>query len=325
LEKRDSSRLLVVDRKSKTFKEIIFSEVIDLLKPRDLLVLNNTRVIKARLYGQKTSGAKLEILLLKKLEENVWQALVNPAKKAKPGETIIFEKDRLSAKILDKNENGARILKFFGDDFKVALDKLGKTPTPPYIKTEIKDLEKYQTIYAQIEGAVAAPTAGLHFTAQLLKKIEAKGVRLAYVTLHCGLATFRPVKSQDIREHEMEEEWVEISPAAAKTINEAKKSSSRIIAVGTTCVRSLETAADYNQASRFYGVKPFCGPTPLYITPGYEFKIVNCILTNFHTPASTNLILASSFCGTGLLKEAYGYAIKKNFRFYSFGDAMFIA
>lgn len=318
---RDSCRLLVVDRKSSSSKEIIFREIANYFKPGDILVLNNTKVIRAKLLAKRSSGAKLEILLLSEKEKGVWEALVKPGKRAREGETINFEGGDYKAKIISKTSSGSRILDFRPLDVDDFLARIGTVPLPPYIKKEIRDPDDYQTIYAKHQGAVAAPTAGLHFTPQLIKSIEEKGVKIVYLTLHCGLATFRPVKCQDIRDHTIESERVEIPASVAKIINKAKKNSQRIIAVGTTGVRALETAAVLGQG---YLVKAFSGPTNLYITPGYQFKVVDVLITNFHTPASSNLILVASFTSLDLVKEIYAYAREEKFRFYSFGDAMLI-
>ncbi|MFA5271634.1 MAG: tRNA preQ1(34) S-adenosylmethionine ribosyltransferase-isomerase QueA [Candidatus Omnitrophota bacterium] len=322
LSERDASRLLIIDRKHNGIKEAIFKDVIDLLHKGDLLVLNDTRVIKARIKGTNKNGSKIEVLLLKEKEQGIWEALVNPAKRAKIGEEIIFE-EGFYAKILEKTWQGGRTLEFFPKKFASLLERLGQAPLPPYIKKDVDDFEKYQTTYASKEGAVAAPTAGFHFTKKLLEKIEAKEVKIAYLTLHCSLPTFRPVKSDDIREHKMDFEHFEISEDTAKLINDAKENNRRVIAVGTTSVRSLESAA-YCIDKGNYRVKSVSLETNAYIFPGYKFKIVDSIITNFHTPCSTNLILISSFAGLELTRKAYEYARQEKFRFYSFGDAMFI-
>ncbi|UCD14798.1 MAG: tRNA preQ1(34) S-adenosylmethionine ribosyltransferase-isomerase QueA [Candidatus Omnitrophota bacterium] len=320
---RDSSRLLIIDRKDKTIAEGRFSDIAGFLREGDVLVLNNTKVIKARLIAKRTSGAKFEVLLLKKIEQGIWEVLVKPGKRAKIGDNISFEGKRpVTATVLNKTSQGGRVLKFTPEDFDSFLDSLGRTPLPPYIKKDIDDPDKYQTVFAKEKGAVAAPTAGLHFTKELLDKIENKGVKVIYITLHCGLATFRPVKTEDIRNHKIEPEWVQISPQASRIINRAGKEH-RVIAVGTTVIRSLESAALLDSEGRAY-IKPFCAETGLYITPGYKFRIVDAVITNFHTPYSTNLILTSSFCGETLLQDAYKYAMERNFRFYSFGDATLI-
>jgi S-adenosylmethionine:tRNA ribosyltransferase-isomerase len=318
---RDSSRLLIVSRKEGIIREGIFRDIVNFLNKGDTLVLNDTRVVNARLLGRREKGGKIEVLLLREKERGVWETLVKPGKRARINDTIIFEKDGFSAKVLKKTAQGGRVLKFSSpcDTF---IKSKGKVPLPPYIKREIYDFNRYQTVYAQKEGAIAAPTAGLHFTPHLLKKLQKKGVRITPITLHCGLATFRPVKTDDIRQHKMESEWIEISYQTAETINRAKKEKRQVIAVGTTSVRALESIADINREK--FLLKPFCSETNFYIVPGYQFKIVDAMITNFHTPCSTNLILVAAFLGLSLLKKAYSYAIKRNFRFYSFGDAMLI-
>ncbi len=323
LKERDSSRLLVVERKSNSIRETVFKNIPELLNDGDVLVLNDTRVIKAKLNGKVKTGGKIEILLLKEKEKGIWEVLVNPGKKAKIGGEINFGKEGFSARIIDKTLQGGRVLEFFPRDFAAHLNELGKPPLPHYIKKEIDDFEKYQTIYSKKEGAVAAPTAGLHFTDKLLSQIKQKGVKVVCVTLHCGLATFRPVKCADIREHKMDSEAIEISKVASGVINEAKEKHKRVIAVGTTAVRSLESASFLN-AKGIPEIKSDTFETDFYITPGYKFRIVDALITNFHTPLSTNLVLVSSFCGLELTQEAYLHAKKANFRFFSFGDAMFI-
>ncbi|MFH1519391.1 MAG: tRNA preQ1(34) S-adenosylmethionine ribosyltransferase-isomerase QueA [Candidatus Omnitrophota bacterium] len=318
---RDSCRLLVLDRKSSSLKIRVFRDIVDYLKKGDLLILNNTKVIRAKLLARRSSGAKLEILLLGEKEKGVWEALVKPGKRARVGETINFEPGDYRAEIISKTPSGSRILDFRPLDVDDFLTRTGAMPLPPYIKKEIQDPDDYQTVYAKRKGAVAAPTAGLHFTPRLIKKIEEKGVKILYITLHCSLATFRPVKCEDIRNHRIESERVEVGFLVAKSINKAKKNQQRIIAVGTTAVRSLETAASLGKGSL---VKAFCGPTNLYITPGYKFKVVDALITNFHTPSSTNLILASAFAKPSLIRQSYTYAKREKFRFYSFGDAMLI-
>ena len=318
---RDNCRLLIVDRVSSSVKETKFKGISEFLSEGDILVLNDTKVIRARLVGVKQSGAKVEILLLGEVKKGIWQALVNPGKRAKVGDRIVFKKGVLSAEIIDRTDQGGRVLKFDPSNLDDFLPDLGQVPLPPYIKDNIQDPSDYQTIYAKKKGAVAAPTAGLHFTRSLLSKLEKKGVIIVYITLHCGLATFRPVKVKDIRQHKIDSEWVDISSEAAKIINSAKKRGKKIVAVGTTAVRSLESAVFDESRGQ---IRAFSGPTRLYITPGYEFKVVDSLITNFHTPASTNLILVSSFANPGLIKKSYLFARDKKFRFYSFGDAMLI-
>jgi S-adenosylmethionine:tRNA ribosyltransferase-isomerase len=319
---RDTSRLLIVDRVNKIISETIFRDIANFLKKGDILVLNNTRVIKARLLGRRESGGKVDILLVREKEKGLWEVLLRPAKRIKIGETIIFKEGRIAAKVLAKKPSGERILQFFPQDIRLFLDIIGKPPLPHYIKKEIDNFQKYQTIYAYKDGAIAAPTAGFHFTEEVLRQISDKGVKIVSITLHCGLATFRPVKTNDIREHKIQSEWIEVSLPVAEAVNVAKKQGSRVIAVGTTSVRALESVAVNTQETP--SIKGFCGQTSLYITPGYKFKIVDSVITNFHTPCSTNLILMASFCGIPLLRQAYDYAIKQKFRFFSFGDAMIV-
>jgi len=318
---RDSCRLLILDRKDSSLKEEVFRDIVDYFRKGDILILNNTKVIRAKLLARRSSGAKLEILLLSEKERGIWDALVKPGRRARVGETINFEPENRKAKIIRKTPSGSRILDFRPLDVDNFITKTGVVPLPPYIKKEIQNPEDYQTVYARCKGAVAAPTAGLHFTPQLIKRIEKKGVKILYITLHCSLATFRPVKCEDIRKHQIESERVEVDFVVAKSINKAKKNQQRIIAVGTTTVRSLESAASLGRGS---SVKAFSGPTNLYITPGYKFKVVDALITNFHTPSSTNLILVASFAKSVQIRQSYIYAKDKKFRFYSFGDAMLI-
>jgi S-adenosylmethionine:tRNA ribosyltransferase-isomerase len=319
----DSCKLLIIDRKKGVFKEAIFRDVLFLFEEGDVIVLNDTKVIKARILG-KVRERVLEILLLKEREKGIWEVLVKPGKHARINDTFVFGEGEFTAKILERTPQGGRILKFSPSDIKALIEKEGKVPLPPYIKKDIDDFEKYQTVYAKKEGAVAAPTAGLHFTKELLRQIEERNVKITYITLHCGLATFRPVKTEDIRNHQMESEWVEVPYETVEIVNRAKKEGKRIIAVGTTCVRALEGVSFFDKHRRISFIRPFSGEINLYITPGYQFKIIDGIITNFHTPASTNLILVASFLGLDLLKRAYNFAIERKFRFYSFGDAMFI-
>jgi S-adenosylmethionine:tRNA ribosyltransferase-isomerase len=320
---RDSSRLLVLDRKNGTIKEMIFRDITELLQQGDVLVLNNTEVIKARLPGEKKSGSKIEVLLLKQKSPGIWEVLVKPGKRARLGDEIVFAEGLLKAHILEKTPRGSRIIKFDSPDMEASLTQVGKVPLPPYIKRELDDFGGYQTVYAKKRGAVAAPTAGLHFTEELIERLKHKGVEIVYITLHCGLATFRPVKTGDIREHKIESEWVEITAEASQSINKAKDESRRVIGVGTTSVRALESAAFFNKEGSVR-LRPMAFDTSLYILPGYRFKIIDVLVTNFHTPQSTNLILVASFCGLPLLKKSYSLAKEQNFRFFSFGDAMFI-
>ncbi len=321
---RDNCRLLILQQNNKKIREGIFKDVVEFLEDGDVLVLNNTKVIKARIMGRKKSGGKIEVLVLKKKEKGIWEALVKPGKRARVNDTIIFDKGNFTAEIIDKTSGGLRILKFYPPDLEDYLINSGDVPLPPYIKKEISDFSDYQTIYAKKEGAVAAPTAGLHLTDNLIREIMAKGVKIIYITLHCGLSTFRPVKKEDIREHDIGFEWINISESASETINLAKKRGKRITVVGTTAIRTLESAAFIDDEG-VAQIAPYSGETDLYIVPGYKFKIVDSIITNFHTPRSSNLILISSFYGVNAVKEAYKYAQDNSFRFFSFGDAMIIA
>lgn len=320
---RDACRLLVLDRKKKTIKQGVFSDMVDYFEEGDVLVLNDTKVIKARLIAHKETGAKIEVLLLKNLGLFRWEALVNPGRRAKTGALLTFENPKVKAKIVDKTVQGLSVLEFNLQDLDDFLQKTGKVPLPPYIKKETKRFGYYQTVFAKQKGAVAAPTAGLHFTKNLIKTLKNKGVNIVYITLHCGLATFRPIKVDDIRKHKIESEWIEISPQTAKMINSAKKQGKRVVAVGTTAIRTLESVAKRGDRTD-WSAQAFCGLTDLYIVPGYKFKIVDSVITNFHTPASTNLILTCAFASLPFIRQGYRYAASKNFKFYSFGDAMLI-
>ncbi|MFH1363702.1 MAG: tRNA preQ1(34) S-adenosylmethionine ribosyltransferase-isomerase QueA [Candidatus Omnitrophota bacterium] len=321
LRPRDSSRLLIFNREKNSIQEKIFSDILDFFKAGDILVLNNTEVIKARLSARSNKGAPIEVLLLRQKDRDTWEVLVKPGKKARVGQELIFGSGKNKAEIVGETSQGGRILKFTDIDFKGFLKKFGKVPIPPYIKKEISSPDDYQTVYAKTPGAVAAPTAGLHFTKGLLKKLTQKGVEIAKITLHCGLATFRPVKTADIRDHKIDPEWVEISQETCEVINRAKRLGKKVFAVGTTVVRTLETAASQEDKPE---VRSFSGETNLYLVPGCQFRIVDVLITNFHTPCSTNLILAASFCGLDLLKEGYSRAKRDGFRFFSFGDATLI-
>ncbi len=320
---RDRCRLLVVNRKDKSINEVVFKDMVNFINEGDLLILNDTRVIAARLNARRKTGGHIEVLLLRQKSPGVWEVLVKPGRKARVGEEIVFGQGEFSAQILQKTSAGGRLLKFTPSDTRDLIARYGSMPLPHYIKKELKRPDYYQTVYAKKEGAVAAPTAGLHFTRQLLNRLESRGVRVACITLHCGLGTFRPVKTQDIQEHIMQEEFYEICPRAAEMINKAKQKGSRIIAVGTTTVRAMEAAALKNNKG-IYRIKAGSGQASLYIYPGYRFKIVDTLITNFHLPHSTNLILVSAFSGIRLMRRAYERAIKKAFRFYSFGDAMLV-
>ena len=320
LEDRSSSRLLLVNKNTGETKHEVFRNVIDYLHPGDCLVLNNTKVIPARLLGQKEeTGAAVEILLLKRREKDVWETLVHPGKKLKPGARVSFGDGRLKGEILDVVEEGNRLVKFeYEGIFEEVLDSLGEMPLPPYITHKLKDKNRYQTVYAKYDGSAAAPTAGLHFTKELLRQIEEKGVRLAFVTLHVGLGTFRPVKAEEITEHHMHSEYYQVSEEAARIINETKQAGGRVICVGTTSCRTVESAADSKG-----GVEPGCGNTEIFIYPGYRFKVLDCLITNFHLPESTLVMLVSALAGREHVLHAYEEAIKEKYRFFSFGDACF--
>ena len=318
---RTASRLLVVNKKTGKLAHKHFYDIVDYLNPGDCLVMNNTRVIPARLYGSKEkSGGKIEFLLLKRIGIDTWEVILKPGKKAKPGSRFEFGVGLLHAEVLSVAEDGKRIVKFEYDGiWEELLDKLGEMPLPPYIKEKLTDKERYQTVYSKIEGSAAAPTAGLHFTKELLEKIKANGVKLAYLTLHVGLGTFRPVSAERIEDHIMHTEYYEISAETAEIINSCRKNGGRIIAVGTTSVRTLETVAD--DAGK---VKSASGETNIFIYPGYKFKIVDCIITNFHLPESTLMMLVSAFAGKENIFNAYETAVKEKYRFFSFGDAMYL-
>ena len=321
LEDRSSSRLLVLDRETGEREHRIFKDIVDYLKPGDCLVLNNTKVIPARLYGEKEgTQAKIEILLLKRKENDVWETLVKPGKKAKPGTKISFGGGLLKGEVIDVVEEGNRLIKFTYDGiFEEILDQLGQMPLPPYITHQLKDKNRYQTVYAKYDGSAAAPTAGLHFTPQLLEQIKEMGVDIAEVTLHVGLGTFRPVKVENVLDHHMHSEFYMVSQEAADKINRAKENGHRVICVGTTSCRTIESAADENGR-----LKESSGWTEIFIYPGYEFKVLDCLITNFHLPESTLLMLVSALAGREHVLEAYEEAVKMGYRFFSFGDAMFI-
>lgn len=320
LEDRTSSRLMVVDRENDTISHHIFKDVIDYLNPGDCLVINDTKVIPARLFGIKEgTQAKIEVLLLKRREGNVWETLVKPGKKAKPGTVLDFGEGLMKGTVLEVVEDGNRLIRFdFEGIFEEILDKLGQMPLPPYITHQLKDKNRYQTVYAVHEGSAAAPTAGLHFTRELLKKIEEKGIVVAHVTLHVGLGTFRPVKVDNILEHHMHSEYFCIEQSEADKINNAKDNGNSVIAVGTTSVRTLESAAKDGR------IQATSGNTQIFIYPGYEFKIIDALITNFHLPESTLLMLVSALAGRDKIMEAYSIAVKEKYRFFSFGDAMLI-
>ena len=322
LEDRSASRLMCLDRETGAISHHIFKEIPGFLKPGDCLVLNNTKVIPARLFGIKEgTQAKIEILLLKRRENDIWETLVKPGKKCRPGTVISFGDGLLKGEILDVVEDGNRLIRFaYEGIFEEVLDRLGEMPLPPYITHQLQDRNRYQTVYAKHDGSAAAPTAGLHFTPQLLDEIRAMGVKIAEVTLHVGLGTFRPVKVEDVSRHHMHSEFYMIDEETARTINEAKAAGGRIICVGTTACRTLETAADES------GLLRACsGWTDIFIYPGYQFKIMEALITNFHLPESTLLMLVSAFAGKEHILHAYEEAVREQYRFFSFGDAMFIS
>ena len=321
IQQRDESRLMVVDREKRTIEDKVFRDIIDYLEPGDCLVRNNTKVIPARLYGKKDTGANVEFVLLKQLDGDIWESIVRPGNKLKPGSKVIFGDGPLKAEILDVLEDGTRKVKFEYDGiFNEILDQIGLMPLPPYIHESLKENDRYQTVYAKYEGSAAAPTAGLHFTPELLKKIEEKGIKIANVTLHVGIGTFRPVKEENIEEHKMHTEHFYIKQEDVDKINETKKNGKKVIAVGTTSCRVLETVADENTGL----VKQIESDTGIYIYPGYKFKCVDGLITNFHLPKSTLLMLVSALADREFILEAYNKAVEEKYRFFSFGDAMFI-
>ena len=320
IEKRDESRLMVLDKNTGEIEHKIFRDIIDYLQPGDCLVRNNTKVIPARLYGKKETGANVEFVLLKTLEGDIWEAMVRPGNKLHSGAKVIFGDGLLRAEILETLQDGTRKVKFEYDGiFNEILDKIGLMPLPPYIHESLKDNDRYQTVYAKYEGSAAAPTAGLHFTDELLKKIEEKGISVANVTLHVGIGTFRPVKEKNIEDHQMHTEHYYIKQEDADKINKAKLSGHRVIAVGTTSCRTIETIADEKGL-----VKACEGDTGIYIYPGYKFKCLDALITNFHLPESTLIMLVSALAGRENILNAYNEAVKEKYKFFSFGDAMFI-
>ena len=321
LEDRSSSRLLVLDKESGAVSHHVFKEIIDYLHDGDCLVINDTKVIPARLIGSKVgTDAKIEILLLKRKENNVWETLVKPGKKAKIGTKISFGEGLLIGEVIDVVEEGNRLIQFTYDGiFEEILDQLGQMPLPPYITHQLEDKNRYQTVYATHTGSAAAPTAGLHFTPELLKAIEEKGIDIARVTLHVGLGTFRPVKVDEITEHHMHSEFFQIDEDAAAKINMAKDSGNRVICVGTTSCRTIESAADETGH-----LKACSGWTEIFIYPGYKFKVLDCLITNFHLPESTLIMLVSALAGREHVLSAYEEAVREKYRFFSFGDAMLI-
>ena len=319
-EPRDSSRLMVYDRKLDKVTHTVFSQVTDFLRPDDRLVVNNTRVLPARLEGvRKDTGGKMEFLLLKRLDRDRWEVMVKPGRRARTGAEVVFS-DQLSAVVEQSTDFGGRVVRFrYEGVFEDLLSQVGTMPLPHYIHEKLTDGERYQTVYAKVDGSAAAPTAGLHFTPELLKKIEALGVERAEVLLHVGLGTFRPVKAEEITDHKMHSEHYEISPEAAEQINRAKAAGRRVVAVGTTSVRTLESAADERGM-----VSPCRAETSIFIYPGYRFKCVDALITNFHLPESTLIMLVVSLTGREKILELYDLAVRERYRFFSFGDAMLI-
>ena len=320
IEKRDESRLMVLDKNTGEIEHKIFRNIIEYLEPGDCIVRNNTKVIPARLYGKKDTGANVEFVLLKNIEGDIWEAMVRPGNKLHSGAKVIFGDGLLRAEILDTLEDGTRRVKFeYNGIFNEILDKIGLMPLPPYIHESLKDNDRYQTVYAKYEGSAAAPTAGLHFTDELLEKIENKGISIANVTLHVGIGTFRPVKVENVEEHQMHSEHFFVKQSEADKINKARETGHRVIAVGTTSCRVLESVSDENGK-----VKEIETDTSIFIYPGYKFKCVDGLITNFHLPQSTLIMLVSTLAGKEFIMKAYNEAVKEKYRFFSFGDAMFI-
>ena len=319
-DKRDEARLLVLDKEKQTIEHKVFRDVIDYLNHGDCLVINDTKVIPARLYGKKDTGAHVEFLLLKRLEGDEWEAMVRPGNKLKVGSRVVFGDGLLKAEIVEVMAGGNRRVKFeYNGIFNEILDQIGLMPLPPYITEKLKDKDKYQTVYARYEGSAAAPTAGLHFTEELLEKIKAKGVEVAKVTLHVGIGTFRPVKVENVEDHQMHSEHFYLKAEEAEKINKAKREGHKIIAVGTTSCRVLESVADENGY-----LKEIEAATDIFIYPGYKFKCIDNLITNFHLPESTLIMLVSSLAGRDFIMRAYNEAVKERYKFFSFGDAMII-
>ncbi len=319
LKRRDQSKLMVIDRQNNTISHDIFADVIDYLKSGDCLVLNNTAVLPARLFGQRSSGARVEFLLLTEIAKNCWQCLVKPGRKARVGDKFSFG-NQLTAEIVDLGKGGTRHVQFdYQGNFYQIIEQLGEMPLPPYINETLQDKDRYQTVYRQVSGSAAAPTAGLHFTEELLERIKAKGVNIAHLTLHVGLGTFRPVGAENIEDHDMHAEWYALNEATARLIAETKQRGGRVVAVGTTAVRTLESVYR-NEGS----IKPSSGWTDIFIYPGYAFNVVDALITNFHLPESTLLMLVSAFYDRQKVIDAYNVAVEQNYRFFSFGDAMLI-
>lgn len=321
LEDRSSSRLMVLDKNTGEVEHKVFKDITAYLRPGDCLVINNTKVIPARLYGVKDgTQAKVELLLLKRKENDIWETLVKPGKKCKPGTKVIFGDGLLTGEIIDVVEEGNRLIRFHYEGiFEEILDRLGQMPLPPYITHQLSDKNRYQTVYAKYDGSAAAPTAGLHFTPELLSQVKEMGVEIAEVTLHVGLGTFRPVKESDVLKHHMHSEFYRIEQSEADKINRAKKEGHRVIAVGTTSTRTLEAASDENGF-----LKETSGWTEIFIYPGYRFKVIDALITNFHLPESTLVMLVSALAGREHVLKAYEQAVEERYRFFSFGDAMFI-
>ena len=319
IEPRDSSRLLVIDRSNLKVSGRKFSDIKDYFRPGDVLILNNTKVIAARLPAKRPAGGKAEVFLLKDLGNNKWESLVNPGNKIPVGSSLVIG-DQITVKVLSLTNDGGRIIKFnHSDDVKSALNGIGQVPLPPYIKTPISDPSRYQTVYASIEGSVAAPTAALHFTSALLDTLKETGVLIGYTTLHMGIGSFRPIKSENLESHIMPEEFLHVPQNVVDMVNSAKREGRRVVACGTDVVRTLESAAEEVGIIREYN-----GKTGLFITPGYQFKIVDMFITNLHLPRSSHLVLVSTFAGIDLIRQAYAYAVVEKFRFYTFGDATLI-
>ena len=322
LEDRSASRLMVLDRETGEIQHRIFKDITQYLRPGDCLVINDTKVIPARLFGvKKDTGAKIEILLLKRGENDIWETLVRPGKKAKPGTVIEFGEGLLTGTVVDTVDDGNRLIQFhYKGIFEEILDQLGQMPLPPYITHQLKDKNRYQTVYARHEGSAAAPTAGLHFTQELLDEIEGMGVKIAHVTLHVGLGTFRPVKVENVQDHHMHSEFYIVEESEAKKVNDTKTAGGRVICVGTTSCRTVESASTEDGV-----LKAGTGWTEIFIYPGYRFKVLDALITNFHLPQSTLVMLVSALAGREHILDAYREAVKERYRFFSFGDAMFIA
>ncbi|MBE6742030.1 MAG: tRNA preQ1(34) S-adenosylmethionine ribosyltransferase-isomerase QueA [Ruminococcaceae bacterium] len=322
VEPRDSSRLMVLHKEDGRIEHRIFKDIIEYLNPGDCLIVNNTKVIPARIYGvKKKTGAVVEFLLLKQKENNIWECLCKPGKRAKVGTEFVFGEGLTECEVVDVTEDGNRIIQFKCDSKEIytILDRIGKMPLPPYITEELKNQDRYQTVYSKELGSAAAPTAGLHFTEELLEEIKAKGVNIGYVTLHVGLGTFRPVKVDDVTNHKMHSEFYQIPKETSELINQTKKNGNRVISVGTTSTRTLESVA-----SKYGEIKEDEGDTEIFIYPGYEFKAIDAQITNFHLPESTLIMLVSAFAGYDNVMNAYKEAVNEKYRFFSFGDAMLI-